>query len=235
MRRRTEALQNLGGHPASRGCHASLVRVPSRQHALLLPPVLRISGSGGKTASSGDRFQISGGGDAGSGKSGARPGDQSRKPPAPGSQANSLSTAEVTQERAVSGFGAAAREGPALWAGLKAGRSGRGRAVTLLHPRFLVSVPPPRVPAPCLRLALGNADSSLSGRVLPSLHPLLSSQVRPPWSGSWPSCAAPARRSRSLCGRETPPATASPSWCSAPCPTRSSLCSVPATGATRGG
>lgn len=75
MRRRTEALQNLGGHPASRGCHASLVRVPSRQHALLLPRVLRISGSGGKTASSGDRFQISGGGDAGSGKSGARPGD----------------------------------------------------------------------------------------------------------------------------------------------------------------
>lgn len=77
--------------------------------------------------------------------------------------------------------------------------------------------------------------SPLPGRILACRHPRLSSQVKPPWSGSWPSCATPACCTRSRCGRGTPPATASPSWCSAPCPMRSSPCSVPATGALRGG
>ena len=80
------------------------------------------------------------------GKSGTRLGDQYRKPPASGSQSNSLSTAEVTQELAASRFRAEARKGPAgSWAGLEAARVVRERPVTLAPPRFLVGVPPPRV------------------------------------------------------------------------------------------
>ena len=226
---------HLGGHPASRGCQASLPRVPRRPQALSLPPVFGISGSGGKQLSQVKRSGSLVMGTQGVVKSGTRLGDQYRKPSGSGRQSNSLSTAEVTQELPASRFRAEAREGRGgSWAGLEAARSVRGRAVTLAPPRFLVGVPPPRVQVPSLSWVLGNVDFPPSGRDLPSLHLLLSPQVRPRWRGSWPGCAAPARCSRSRCGRGTPPATASRSWCSAPCPTRSWPCSVLATGATRG-
>lgn len=141
----------MEGHPASRGCQASLDRVPRRPQALSLPPVFGISGSGGKQLSQVKRSGSLGMGTQGVVKSGTPLADQYRKPPASGSQSNSLSTAEVTQELPESRFQTEAREGPGgSWAGLEATRSVRGRAVTLAPPRFLVGVPPPRVQVPSL-------------------------------------------------------------------------------------